>query len=204
MISAKRWTKDLSLAQFEKVTGRNDFPEFLKKDVADNKLKVYSNGEFVYKLKGKVAKVTVTWNFEAPKGGDDIHFSIMRGKLCNLMIKQEKEQNYNPNVYIETNITEGLITFEVGLKKAVDQDNATKYPGLKLEKLSDNIWTVEIPSQYKLGHEAHFGHVTAKYLQYLKDGKLPEWEVPNMIAKYYTTTEVLKLAKQKKINETEY
>jgi Fe-S cluster assembly scaffold protein SufB len=51
-----------------------------------------------------------------------------------------------------------------------------------------------IPDHYNNGHEAHFGQVTEKYLQYLIDGKLPEWEVPNMIVKYYTTIEGLKAA----------
>ena len=37
MVSAKRWTTDLSSEQFEKVTGMKEFPEFLKKDVADGK-----------------------------------------------------------------------------------------------------------------------------------------------------------------------
>jgi hypothetical protein len=159
-------------------------------------LKVYANGEFVYKLKGKVAKVSVTWNFEPSEGAGDSHNSIMRGKLCNLVIKQGKEEAYKPTVYIEANISEGLTTFEGGLKKAVDQDIATKYPGLKLVKVSDKLWTVEIPDQYKLGHESHFAEVTERYLRFLKWGKLPEWEVPNMITKYYTTTEALKLAKK--------
>ena len=197
MISARRWTTDMTPEQFEKVTLLKEFPEFLKKDVADGKLKVYSNGEMVYKLKGKVAKVSVIWNFEAPEGTGDTHYSIMRGNLCNVVIKQDKEQGYKPTVYIEANITDGLTTFEGGLKKAVDQDIATKYPGLKLVKLGDKLWTVEIPEQYKVGHEAHFVEVTEKYLRYLKWGKLPEWEVPGMITKYYTTTEALKLASQK-------
>jgi len=196
IISAKRWGTDLTLAQFEKVTSLKEFPESLKKDVENNKLKVYSNGEFVYKLKDKVAKVSVTWNFEASEGAGDSHNSTMRGKLCNVVIKQGKEEAYKPTVYIEANITEGLTTFEGSLKKAVDQDIAAKYPGLKLVKLSDKLWTVEIPDQYKVGHEAHFGEVTGRFLSYLKDGKLPEWEVPNMITKYFTTTEALKMAKQ--------
>ena len=196
IISAKRWGTDLTLAQFEVVTSQKEFPESLKKDVVNNKLKVYSNGEFVYKLKGKVAKVSVTWNFEAAEGAGDSHNSIMRGKLCNVLIKQGKKEAYKPTVYIEANISEGLTTFEGGLKKAVDQDIASKYPGLKLVKLSDKLWTVEIPDQYKVGHEAHFGEVTGRFLRYLTLGKLPEWEVPNMITKYYTTTEALKLAKQ--------
>ena len=28
------------------------------------------------------------------------------------------------------------------------------------------------------------------------DGKLPDWEVPNMIAKYYTTTQALKMVSE--------
>lgn len=195
MISAKRWSTDLSPAQFEKVTGMKEFPEFLKKDVADGKLKVYANGEMAYKLKGKVAKVSVLWDFEAPEGAGDSHYSIMRGKLCNVIIKQGKEEGYKPTVFIEAKITDGLTTFEGGLKKAVDQDIATKYPGLKLIKINDKLWTVQIPDQYKVGHEAHFGQVTEQYLRYLKWGKLPEWEVPNMLTKYYTTTEGMKLAK---------
>ena len=71
---------------------------------------------------------------------------------------------------------------------------AAKHPGVQLKKLGDNLWTVDIPEKYKIGHEAHFGQVTEKFLQYLIDGKLPDWEVPNMIVKYYTTTEGLKAA----------
>lgn len=196
MISAKRWSTDLTPAQFEKVTSLKEFPEFLKKDVADGKLKVYANGEMVYKLKGKVAKVTVLWDFEAPEGAGDSHYSIMRGKLCNVFIKQGKEEAYKPTVFVEANAGGDLAAFEASLKKAVEQGISAKYPGLKLIKISDKLWTVEIPDKYKLGHEAHFGQVTERYLQYLKDGKLPEWEVPNMITKYYTTTEAMKMAKK--------
>jgi hypothetical protein len=45
-----------------------------------------------------------------------------------------------------------------------------------------------------VGHEAHFGQVAEKYLGFLVQGSMPEWEVPNMIVKYYTTTEGLKAA----------
>jgi len=196
MISAKHWTTDMTSAQFEKVTGMKEFPEFLKKDVANGILKVYANGEMVYQLKGKVMKVSALWNFEAPEGAGDSHYCIMRGKLCNLVIKQGKEEGYKPTVYIEANAGGDKLAFEAGLKKAVEQDLAANYPGLKLSKLADKRWTIEIPAQYKLGHEAHFGQVTEQYLQYLKNGKLPEWEVPNMITKYFTSTEAMKLARK--------
>ena len=51
-----------------------------------------------------------------------------------------------------------------------------------------------IPKVLKIGHEAHFSQVTNNFLKYFKESKLPEWEVPNMISKYYTTTEAYKKA----------
>jgi len=196
MISAKHWTTDFTPEQFEKITGMKEFPEFLKKDVSDGKLKVYANGDMVYKLKNKVFKVTSLWDYEAPEGAGDSHYCLMRGKLCNVIIKQTKDEKYKPTVYVEATGATDLAAFEASLKKAVEETISAKYAGLKLTKLADKRWVVEIPAQYSVGHEAHFGQVTEKYLQYLKDGKLPEWEVPNMLVKYYITTEALKLSKK--------
>jgi hypothetical protein len=117
----------------------------------------------------------------------------MRGTNCNLVIKQGAEQGYKPTLYIEA-IKESSPELETNLTKVVDQDLQSTYPGIKLVKQAEQLWRVEIPASYSVGHEAHFTQVTEKYLQYLKDGKLPEWEVPNMIVKYYTTTEGLKAA----------
>ncbi|MDX9881105.1 MAG: putative oxidoreductase C-terminal domain-containing protein [Prolixibacteraceae bacterium] len=193
LLSAKRWTTDLTPEMFTKVTQLAEYPEFLKKDVQDDVLKVYANGEINYKLKGKHAKVSVIWNFEAPEGTGDTHYSIMRGTVCDLVIKQGAEENYKPTLYIQAKEGEGE-AFEGNLRKAVEQEIAAAYPGLKLIKQGNKLWVVDIPEEYKVGHEAHFGQVTEKFLGYLKAGQLPAWEVPNMITKYYTTTEALKLA----------
>lgn len=193
VVSGKRWTTDLTPEMFKKVTALDQYPEYLQKDVVDGTLKVYSNGEIVYKLKGIYAKASVIWNFEAPAGAGDTHYSIMRGTNCNLVIKQGAEQGYKPTLYIET-VAGSNAELEANLTKAVNDDLQAAYPGIKLVKQAEKLWMVEIPASYSVGHEAHFTQVTEKYLQYLKDGKLPEWEVPNMIVKYYTTTEGLKAA----------
>lgn len=193
IVSGKRWTTDLTPEMFKKVTALEQYPEYLQKDVVDGTLKVYSNGEIVYKLKGIYAKASVIWNFEAPAGAGDTHYSIMRGTNCNLVIKQGAEQGYKPTLYIEA-IAGSNAELDANLTKTVNEDLQTAYPGIKLVKQNDKLWMIEIPSTYSVGHEAHFIQVTEKYLQYLKDGKLPEWEVPNMIVKYYTTTEGLKAA----------
>jgi len=195
MLSATRWTTDFTPGQFEKVTGLKEFPEFLKKDVSDGKLKVYANGEMQYKLKNKLFKVVSIWDYQAPEGAGDTHYSLMRGTQCNVIIKQTKDEKYKPTVYVEATGATDLAAFEASLRKAVEESISAKYAGLKLTKLGDKKWVIEIPASYSVGHEAHFGQVTEKYLQYLKDGKLPAWEVPNMLVKYYITTEALKLTR---------
>ena len=56
-------------------------------------------------------------------------------------------------------------------------------------------YRVQIPAGYRTGHEAHFSQVAERYLDFLRQGRLPEWEVPNMLAKYYITTQALQLAR---------
>jgi predicted dehydrogenase len=193
IVSARHWTTDLTLEMFAKVTGLENYPDFLKKNVEGNALKVYCNGEFTYSLKGIYTKIVALWNFEAPQGGGDTHYSKLKGTKCNLVILQGAEPNYTPTLYVEaTTNTEG---FTATLEKAVNQDLAAKYPGVKVVKTGEKLWMVEIPQQFKVGHEAHFTQVTKKYLQYLQSG-LPDWEVPGMIVKYYTTTEALKKASE--------
>lgn len=188
---ARRWTTDMTLSQFKTITKTQGFPDYLKKDVVnDTLLKVFSNGEINYQLKGVHAKASVIWAYQAPEGGGDTHYSIMRGTKANLIIRQGAEQNYKPTLYIEPISNDK--TYETGLNQALTVVQK-KYPGVSLKK-NDKGWEVEIAEKYKEGHEAHFGRVTEKYLEFLKQGKLPTWEVPNMIAKYYTTTQALKLA----------
>ncbi len=52
-----------------------------------------------------------------------------------------------------------------------------------------------VPDAYHVGHEAHFAQVAEQFLAYVERGALPDWEVPNMIAKYETTTRALERAR---------
>lgn len=131
--------------------------------------------------------------FEAPEGTGDTHFSIMKGTKANLVIRQGKEQDFTPQLYIEPVEGVDLVAFEAALTENIDQLQDA-YPQIGIQKVEDNNWMVVIPERYRVGHEAHFSQVTEKFLQYLVDGKLPDWEVPNMIAKYYTTTKALEVA----------
>ena len=192
IVSAKRWATSISAEQFEKVTQKKEYPEYLKADVKEGLLSTYSNGEINYRLKGIHAKISGTWDFQAPEGTGDTHFSVMRGTNASVVIKQGKEQNFKPALYIEPVAKTDLKAFEKAIMADLKQLNI-KYPGVELKKIASG-WEVIIPDIYKVSHEDHFAQVTKKYLEYLKKGGLPAWEVPNMIAKYYTTTKAREVA----------
>lgn len=185
--SGKRWPTKMTAEEFERVTATEEFPEYLEGDIVDGNLHCYANGEIVYKIKDTWAKVSVEWKYQAPEGTGDTHYSIMRGSRCDLIIKQGDEEDFKPALYIQSHqgdISDLLPGFLAKLE----------WEGITFEKTAQDLWRLNVPDKYKVGHEAHFGQVTEKFLDYLKKGKLPDWEVPNMLVKYYTTTEALKKA----------
>ena len=196
MISARRWPTLLTKEEFKSVTMVDQYPDYLLKDIKGDKLTVFANGEMIYKIKGVCAKLSVEWRYKAPEGRGDSQYSILRGTNCNLQIRQNKEENFTPTLYVIANEGNDLGLFAGNLEKAVVQD--LPQSGLGLEKINKNTWKIIIPDKFKVAHEANFSQVMEKYLGYLKEGKLPAWEVPNMIVKYYTTTSALKLARQSK------
>lgn len=194
LTSAKRWSTDLTVSQFNAITKLNGFPDFLQNNIVqDSLLQVYANGEINYKLKDVNAKVVIKWLFQAPEGTGDTHYSMMRGTKANLIIRQGAEEQFKPELYIEpVNGKDNAYTEALSSKLKEVQ---TKYPGVELVETAKG-WQVSIPASYKVGHEAHFGQVMEHFLDYMKNGNMPKWEVPNMIAKYYTATAALELAKK--------
>jgi predicted dehydrogenase len=195
VINAKRRPTMISREQYKKVTGLEDFPDFLKDSINDKgELACFANGEITFKVKGVYAKVSVIWNFEAPQGGGDTHYSVMLGTKAKAVVRQGKEQNYRPQLYIEPVRGVPKDEFESALQKAI-AELTKKYDGIAIQKENAD-WQVIIPDKYRVGHEAHFGQVMERLLKYLASGKLPDWELANMRAKYYTTTKALEMAQK--------
>ncbi len=193
VLSARRWATPLTLEQFGRVTGAKEFPAFLGAYVKDGVLNAPANGEFTYTLKGVHAKVSVTWEFEAPPGAGDTHFSVMRGTKASLTIKQGAEQGYKPVLYVERAASVPAADHEKALRAAI-ASVAKTWPGVDLKAEGDHF-VVSIPDNYHNGHEAHFTQVTENFLKYLRKGSLPDWEVPNMLTKYATIMQAYELSK---------
>jgi len=185
--TARRWPTDMTVSQFKTITKLNEVPAFIEKDKSnDSLLKVWSNGEINYTIKGVHAKVNVIWSYQT-ESGSDTHYSIMRGTKTNLVIRQGKEENFKPVLYIEP--TKNDAAFQTIVEQQFSKISA-KFPGVELYKTARG-WSVKLPEKLAEGHESHFAAVTNNFLEYLKNKDMPAWEIPNMLAKYYTTTKAL-------------
>ncbi len=176
----------LTLEQFGRVTGATAFPAY-PRYIREGwqLLQAPANGEFTYTLKGVHAKVSVTWEFEAPPGAGDTHFSVMRGtqgvahhqagRRAGLQagaVRGARRRRYRP---------------WITRRRCVRPSPRWRRPGpASIVKAEGDHFVVTVPEKYHNGHEAHFTQVTENFLKYLRAGKLPDWEVPNMITKYAT------------------
>jgi len=194
VLKGDRWPTMITKEQFQKVTRLEDWPDFLEAKLNDQGiLPCYANGQIDYTVNDVHARVVVKWHYQAPQGGGDTHYSIMRGTKANVIIKQGSEQDYTPELYVEAAKDTNERELGEALKDAVAQLQ-DEYAGVAVEK-TGGIWHVSIPEKYRIGHEAHFREVAERYLDYLVAGELPEWEIPNTRAKYYTTTTALRKAR---------
>jgi predicted dehydrogenase len=190
-----RWPTMISRQEYSKVTGLADFPDFLKVKLDERgMLPCYANGEIVFTIKGIHARVAVTWNFQAPEGTKDTHYSMMRGSKAKVFIRQGAAERYRPELYVQATEGTSQAEFTEAVKKAMAAVQK-KYPEVVYSQRAASCHVV-IPDKYRTGHEAHFADVTERYLRYLVAGALPKWEVTNMITKYYITTTALELAKK--------
>ena len=131
--------------------------------------------------------LNVLWDWEAPAGSGDTHFAVYRGTKARIEARQTKADGYKPEVYIVPNQAADAPAILAAARSRVAAV-AAEWPGVGAEMKGAEIKLV-IPDALRVGHEAHFAQVTARFLSYLRDRtKLPAWERPNMLAKYTVTT----------------
>ncbi|HNY77653.1 MAG: putative oxidoreductase C-terminal domain-containing protein [Sedimentisphaerales bacterium] len=195
IIAARRWPTVITRAQYEKVTGAPEFPDYLESQLNDDgALPYYCNGEIAYTVHGVHMKLVVRWDFEAPKGTEDTHISVTCGSRARIVIRQGIAQNYQPELYVET--LGAMDERPLWALRAAVARLQGEFPGLTMRQ-HGHTWQLVIPPEQLIGHEAHFRHVTEQYLDYLAQGSLPPWEVDFMKAKYFITTQALELARQR-------
>jgi len=194
MVSARRWPTMLSREQFGTITLKSGFPPELTPD-ENGLLPCYCNGRMNFRLRGVNVQLEVVWNYEAPEGSGDTHYSVIKGDRAHVLILQGKEQGFRPELYIEPAPGVAKADLEKTLVSFVTSLSGDRYPGLAVVE-ENGRWRIDIPDRYRVGHEAHFGQVTDRFLAYLGGEPVPDWETANILAKYYVTTRALELSRK--------
>lgn len=195
VLAAKRWPTVLSRADFHQVTGETDFPAELAPVVRDDRLDYFCNTLVSYTVRGVHVRLDVRWDFRATTAGaGDTHFARFRGTRSRVEVRQGKEQNYRPELYVVANDAPGRPALLAGVRRKVAALQAA-YPGVGVREVGEEV-QVTIPDTFRVGHEAHFGQVARQFLEYLRDPRaVPAWETPNMLAKYTVTTQGVERAR---------
>ena len=190
---AQRWPTMIPREEFKRVTGQ-DIPAALASRVKDGALQYFCNTYASYALRGLHVGLDVIWDWEAPPGAGDSHFAYYRGSRATVEIRQGAAENHRSELYVVP-VTGGKDAVATALSKRV-ASLQSEYPGVAVEDRGAELH-ITIPDRLRVTHEDHFAQVTQRFLRYVHDrSTLPAWERPNMLAKYYVTTEGTRLARQ--------
>jgi predicted dehydrogenase len=196
VLEAKRWPTILSKAQFTQVTGEAEYPAYLAQWVRNGQLDYHSNNSVHYTVRGVHVALDARWSWEAPHGSGDLYESTFRGTRCRAEIRQGREQNFRPELYIVPNAPALRDEVFFGLREKILRLQS-QWPGVEMAVSGEEAHIV-IPERYRVGHEAHFAQVTRTFLNYFEQpASLPAWETSNMLVKYYVTTKAVELSREK-------
>jgi predicted dehydrogenase len=194
VVDAQRWATRIPEADFKRVTGSAGFPAALSASVKDGVLDYYCNTLVRYAVRGVNVGLNIIWDWEAKAGGDT-HYAVYRGSRARVEVRQGQADKYRTELYVVPAKADDRAALKSAVESRIAALAAT-YPGIAVEDAGADIH-VTIPAAHRVDHESHFAQVTTNYLSYLQDrGKLPSWERPNMLAKYYVTTTGTELSRK--------
>ena len=195
VLSAQRWPTMIPEADFRRVTGAPGFPETLAPNVRDGVLEYFCNTLVTYTIHGIHTKLNVIWDWEAPAGSGDTHFAVYRGSRSRVEVRQGKADRFRTELYVVPNEGEDRARMLQAIRARLDAVRSA-YPGVEVADRGGELH-ITVPDALRVGHEEHFAQVTTRFLRYVRDrSKLPGWERPNMLAKYFVTTTAAEMSRK--------
>ena len=183
--SASRWPTRVSRAQFHHLTGEEGWPDYLAPWLRDDGLDYFCNGRTDYRVRGIHVRLEERWEWQAAQG-DDTHQALYRGTRCRLELRQGPAENFHPELSVmsEADIAAPLRRHVAALQPI--------YPGITAEACGEREWRIAVPEGLRVGHDAAFAAFTRRFLADVADrAARPARERPNLLAKYYVTTEAV-------------
>lgn len=185
VLSAERWPTNLTHDEYQQVTGEAAFPG------NNDRFAYFCNNRVRYELMGHQILLDIRWDLELPAG--DTHCAEFRGTRSKVRISQDANRPAPPELEVIPIANRAEV--RSALQARIDRLSHA-YAGSRIEE-SAGGFRIVIPNEFRISHEAHFAQVTAEFLRYLEHPeKLPAWEMPNLLAKYFVTTEGVRVAQE--------
>jgi hypothetical protein len=193
---ASHWPTLLTREEFLRVTGEREFPAYLQQHLNQGRLEYFANNRVQYALRGIQCRLTVQWHFDSI-AQPETSLAIFRGSQARIEVRQDEPGQAHPELYVIPNQTQDQPAILAALREKV-ASLQNRYAGLAVEDRPSRLRVV-IPDRYRIGHEAHFALLTRQFLEYARQPQsIPRWEGPNLLAKYYVTTQGIALAREPK------
>jgi predicted dehydrogenase len=178
----KRWPVMIDLAQFRRVTGTMDWPDYLGDAVAGGTLAYHCNVNLGYAVRGTHVGLDMVWDWLEPAGGGDTHTETWRGTRARIELRHGPEHGWKAQLYVVPQADIGA-----ALERRIAA-LAQTHKGLGLERRGEE-WQIVIPDALRIGHDAHFRELTKGFLAHIENpASLPAETNANLIAKYYVCT----------------
>src|SRR5262249_25464817 len=146
ILGGKRWPTAISAAQFRQVTGEAEFPPELKQWVHASSLDYFGNNSVHYTLRGVDIQLDILWNWEAASGAGDVYEAAFRGTRSRIEVRQGKEENFQPEIYMVPASAPAAAEVFSALKKKVDSWQR-RWPGLDVSVRNGEA-RLNIPAKY--------------------------------------------------------
>jgi predicted dehydrogenase len=184
VMKGDRWTLPVTRADFRKLTGEPEFPDWLRGCVRDDQLDFTCGNRVQYTLRGAHVWVTATW--EPYSRGGDRHQATVRGSRSTVSV--------GPHLSVWPNDAADRRAILAALRHRV-RELGHRFPGLSVVQRHGQFH-VTIPDGLRTDHESHFARVLERFIQFVQNpAAVPAWEAPNMLAKYHVTTHGVELAR---------
>jgi predicted dehydrogenase len=191
ILSATRSPIYLTLPEFERLTGAQQWPDFLLASVHDNRLSYFCNNTASYSVRGIHSRIMDRWEYESKDALSDSYRVIYHGSRSSIRVRQTKTENYVAELDLTPSSGVTLDDLQVALDKKLHELSA-RYPGLTSKQESSSIQVV-IPKAVR--NAGGFESLVEQFLKYVKDPQsIPKWEGAELLAKYYITTSAVAMA----------
>jgi predicted dehydrogenase len=180
------WPTPVDRDSFREITGLTDYPAELAHLRDGNHLNYWGNGSVLCRLRDRFVRFTTRWGVRAAGPDGDTHEAIARGTRSTVTVRHDAAFGPGPQVFVTPHAESSAI------RAALERS------GHSVNALADELH-VHVPPADRTGHEAHFAQVLEEFVTYFRDRtRIPAWERPNLLAKYYLTTRAVEIARSKR------